>query len=169
MRTELYWIPGVSPGRLAIMPRPRGGDWLEDEVQSWRSAGVDVVVSLLEADEASGLELLAEETLSRASQMDFATFPIADRGVPRSREAASELVTELAGHLGAGKSVAIHCRQGIGRAALVAVAVLIRLGEQADEAIARVSAARGRAVPETPEQREWLNEFARRDIKTLPA
>ena len=36
MHTELYWIPGPWLGRLAIMPRPRGGDWLEDEIRSWR-------------------------------------------------------------------------------------------------------------------------------------
>lgn len=30
MRATLYWIDGVWPGRLAIVPRPRGDDWLED-------------------------------------------------------------------------------------------------------------------------------------------
>jgi hypothetical protein len=43
MRTELYWIERPWRGRLAIMPRPRGGDWLDDEIQSWRRSGVDVV------------------------------------------------------------------------------------------------------------------------------
>jgi hypothetical protein len=47
MRTELYWVEGPWSGRLAIMPRPRGGDWLEEEIQSWRRSGIDVVVSLL--------------------------------------------------------------------------------------------------------------------------
>src|SRR5438445_5914218 len=51
MRTELFWIKGPWPGRLAIMPRPRDGDWLENEIQSWRRSGVDVVFSLLMADE----------------------------------------------------------------------------------------------------------------------
>ena len=51
MRTELFWIDGPWPGRLAIMPRPRGGDWLEEEIQSWRRSGVDLVVSLLTLEE----------------------------------------------------------------------------------------------------------------------
>src|SRR4051794_18897663 len=32
MRSELFWIPVPFPGRLAIAPRPRGGDWLGDEI-----------------------------------------------------------------------------------------------------------------------------------------
>jgi hypothetical protein len=34
MRAELYWIEGPWPSQLAILPRPRGGEWLEDEIRS---------------------------------------------------------------------------------------------------------------------------------------
>ena len=44
------------------MPRPRAGDWLNDEIAGWRSEGIDVVVSLLEADEIADLGL-AEDTV----------------------------------------------------------------------------------------------------------
>lgn len=169
MRTELYWIPGVWPGRVSVAPRPRGGDWLGDEVRAWRAAGIDVVVSLLEPDEAADLDLSAEADAVRATDIEFVAFPIPDRGVPASREAATELATELAGAVCAGRNVAIHCRQGIGRAALVAVAVLVRLGASVEEAVERVGAARGRPVPETPEQRLWLDAFARGDFSTLLA
>jgi hypothetical protein len=30
MKPELFWIPTPSPGRLAMAPRPRGGDWLDE-------------------------------------------------------------------------------------------------------------------------------------------
>lgn len=40
METEIYWVPGPWPGRLGIIPRPRGGDWLGDEVRSWRASGL---------------------------------------------------------------------------------------------------------------------------------
>src|SRR4051812_19402842 len=60
MRTEIYWIPTPTPGRLAVMPRPRGGDWLEDEVRSWRAEGVDIAVSLLTPDETRDLDLEIE-------------------------------------------------------------------------------------------------------------
>jgi hypothetical protein len=32
MRAQLYWIEGPWAGHFAIVPRPRGGDWLEDEI-----------------------------------------------------------------------------------------------------------------------------------------
>src|SRR5712692_5424259 len=112
MRTELYWVEGSWPGRLAIMPRPRGGDWLEDEIRSWRRSGVDVVVSLLTPDEVADFDLTDEGALCQANDMQYVSFPINDRGVPASRESASVLVARLADFLKAGKNVAIHCRQG---------------------------------------------------------
>lgn len=160
MRSELYWISGPWPGRLAIMPRPRGGDWLEDEVYSWRRSGIDVVASLLTPDEIAGLDLTGEEALSRANGIQYLSFPILDRGVPSSRDAAAVLVARLTERLADGKNVAIHCRQGIGRAALVAVGLLVTSGLDSETAIQRVSAARGCPVPETPEQRRWIAEFA---------
>ncbi len=56
MRTDLYWIDGPWNGRLAIAARPRGGDWLDDEVGSWRQAGLDMMVSLLTPDEVAEFE-----------------------------------------------------------------------------------------------------------------
>jgi len=46
MRPEVFWIDSPTNARLAIMPRPRSGDWLEDEIAGWRVEGIDVVVSL---------------------------------------------------------------------------------------------------------------------------
>jgi protein-tyrosine phosphatase len=168
MTSELYWIPGTWPGRLAIMPRPRGGDWLEDEVRGWRSAGVETVVSLLEPEEIAEFDLAAEEQLARANAIEFRSLPIVDRGVPASAAAVSNLVNAIAEQLRGGKAVAIHCRQGIGRAAVVAAGVLVALGLEADAAMERIASARGRPVPETPEQRRWIVDFARTHPNPLP-
>ena len=35
-----YWVDTGNPLRLAIVPRPRGGDWLEDELDQMKRAGV---------------------------------------------------------------------------------------------------------------------------------
>jgi protein-tyrosine phosphatase len=166
MRTEPYWIPGSGPGRIAIMPRPRGGDWLEDEVRSWRSAGVDVVLSLLTDDEIADLDLAEEATICQAHDIECLSFPIVDRSVPSSKDAVKELVTGLAKRLAEGKSVAIHCRQGIGRAALIAICVLVATGLDSDAATERVSTERGCSVPETTEQKRWIAEFAKEPIAT---
>jgi protein-tyrosine phosphatase len=168
MRTELFWISGPWPGRLAIMPRPRGGDWLEEEIQAWRRIGIDVIVSLLTPDEDTELDLVEERELCRAQGIEFVSFSIMDRSVPSSMEAFAGLLTALAGQLINGKSVAVHCRQGIGRAGLVAIGLLLLSGVEPDAAIARVGAARGCSIPETPEQRRWITAFAKSLSAPLP-
>jgi len=47
-------------GKLAVITRPRGGDWLDDEVSAGAGPVWMLVVSLLEGDEAVNLELRHE-------------------------------------------------------------------------------------------------------------
>ena len=168
MRSEIYWIPTRTAGRLAIMPRPRGGDWLEDEVRSWRAAGIDVVLSLLTPGEVLDMDLALEEELCTAAGMQFVTFPIPDRGVPASKAPMRKLATELAQGLAEGKNIAIHCRQGLGRAPLVAICVLIQAGDNLQTALQKATIARGCPVPETKEQERWLAEFASEALVMAP-
>ncbi len=161
MKTALYWIDGSWPGKLAIVPRPRGGDWLEDEVQAWRQAGLDVMVSLLTREENADLDLAQEEVLSQARGIQFIGFPIPDRSVPLSRRVTLELLKKLHQLLVKGKNVGLHCRQGIGRSAVVAAGLLIVLGMEPEVAFQQISAARGCPIPETDEQRKWVIAFAR--------
>lgn len=160
MSESFYWITGSWPGRLAIVPRPRGGDWLEDEVRSWARSGIEVVVSLLTSDETTELDLTREAEFCRASGIEFRSFPIPDRGVPASRDETLKLVKELDSHLTTGKCMGIHCRQGIGRSGLVAACLLVSSGVAPDNAFEQISGARGCPVPETMKQREWLEAFA---------
>jgi protein-tyrosine phosphatase len=143
------------------MPRPRGGDWLEEEIQSWRRIGIDMVVSLLTREEQAELNLPDEETFCRANEIEFVSFPIADRSVPSSAERFSGQMVKLTEQLAAGKTIAVHCRQGIGRAAIVAICLLILSGVEPAIARERVGASRGCAVPETPEQQRWITNFAK--------
>ena len=158
MTPDLFWIPGPWPGRLAITNRPRGGDWLEDEIRGWRDAGVEVVVSLLEGDEERDLQLREEGRLAEAAGIDFISFPIPDRGVPGSLHEAASMLRRLTRALAEGKSVAVHCRQGIGRSALIAAGMLVASGMDARGALDMISSARGIKVPETAEQRRWVEQ-----------
>jgi len=158
---KLYWIANSSPGRMAISARPRGGDWLEDEIEGWQKQGIDVVVSLLTPPENEELNLKDEASLSKAKGIRFVSFPIEDRGVPPSSAKMEQLVAQLGSEIQQRKNVAIRCRQGIGRSSLVSAALLISTGEDIEQALQAVSKARGLAVPETVEQRKWLDQFAK--------
>ena len=70
-----YWVDTGNPLRLAIVPRPRGGDWLEDELDQMKRAGIDVLVSMLQVDEAAELGLSSEAELCEAKGIVFRSFP----------------------------------------------------------------------------------------------
>ena len=84
MQAEVHWICEIKKGRLGTMPRPRGGDWLEDEIRSLNELGVDVVVSLLENHETRELDIEQEQACCEAIGISFLSFPIRDRDVPQS-------------------------------------------------------------------------------------
>jgi protein-tyrosine phosphatase len=159
MTAELFWIDGPWPGRLAIALRPRGGDWLDDEIRAWREAGINTVASLLTEEESVDLGLAAERAVCEANGVGFRSLPIVDRSVPRSHTDTIEFLRELEGVLSRGANVAIHCRQGIGRSGLIAAALLIERGLTSDEAVRRVSHARRINIPETEEQRVWIDRL----------
>lgn len=159
VRAVLFPIAGCLAGRLAVMPRPRAGDWLADEAASWRRQGLDTVVSLLEDAEVVELGLEDEPAACERAGMRFVRFAVPDRGVPGSRPAVSELVAALAAELRAGRGVGIHCRVGVGRSAALAVCVLAALGVPVESAWAAVERSRGLTVPDTPAQRAWVNDW----------
>ncbi len=167
MRTEPYWIDGPWPGRLAIAPRPRGDDWLVDEVRAWHRAGIDTVVSLLTTAEERELGLVAEGEACRAAEIEFRSFPIVDRSVPTSVNEFSDLIAELGERLAGGGNILVHCRQGVGRAGLLAIALLVAAGQELESAIARVGRARGCVVPDTPVQRRWLETYENSQLARL--
>ena len=159
MIADLFWIPGPWGGRLAIASRPRGGDWLDDDTCAWRQADIDVVVSLLENDEVAQLDLLREDQAAEDHDITFISFPIPDRGVPASLQEAVALIARIGAQLDAGKNVAVHCRQGIGRSGLIAAGVLMTSGGSSEEATQIVSSAGGISVPETFGQRQWTEQL----------
>jgi protein-tyrosine phosphatase len=160
MRSEVYWVNGPWPGRLALAARPRGGDWLSDEVSGWKRAGINAVLSLLTREEERDLDLLNEKTASQDEGLSFYSFPIPDRQVPQSQTKLNEALVHAGETLSAGRNLLIHCRQGIGRTGLVAACLLIRNGMSPGAAVDALSAARGISIPETEAQREWIERYA---------
>jgi protein-tyrosine phosphatase len=143
-----------------LSARPRGGDWLEDEVTAWRSAGVNTVVSLLTDEEVHDLDLSGENGAVNANGMSFVSFPIPDRQVPSSQTEMRAALEKIESALASGKNVVVHCRQGIGRSGLVGACLLVSKGLNPEKAVKDLSVARGTMIPETEEQRRWIDHYA---------
>src|ERR1700748_842061 len=105
-----YWLNLSTPAKLAIVPRPRGGDWLEDEIRNLRRDGVDVLVSLLTSEEESELGLNHEAATCQEGNVEFYSFPIPDRQFPASAQAFRDFIQQLRTLRLQGKNIGAHCR-----------------------------------------------------------
>ena len=163
MKATIYPINAAAPNRVAIVARPRGGDWLRDEVSALSREEIDVLISMLTDEESSiefGLEI--ESEACEAVAIKFVNLPIPDRSVPSDADDFLRSVERLAEMVRDGRSLAVHCRASIGRSSVLAVSVLVRLGWDPNEAFCAVESARGCSIPDTPEQRQWV-------IQNIPA
>ena len=162
MKATVYSINEAAPNRIAIVARPRGGDWLCDELSALSREGIDVLVSMLTEKEANELGLHRESAECEAVAIKFVNLPIPDRSVPLDTDAFLRTVEHLAEMVRAGRFLGVHCRASIGRSSLLAVSVLVRLGWDASKAFYAVESSRGCSIPDTPEQRQWV-------IQNVPA
>ncbi len=160
MKAQVFWTKEKYPGRIALVPRPRGGDWLEDETAAWANAGLDVIVSMLDAEETQSFELERESEFCEINGIEFIAFPVTDRSVPKLNEELYQLTDKLKISLSEGKNIGIHCRQSIGRAPLLAAVLMTSYGIETSEAFRQLSTVRGIEVPETIEQKKWVEKFA---------
>jgi protein-tyrosine phosphatase len=153
---DVFWIEGDANTALAIVLRPRGNDWLEDELIRTQQSGVQTLVSMLEDEEAESLGLSEEKKIAEQLRLGFLSFPIADRTTPTDVPFFREFIASAADRLRAGERLGIHCRGSIGRASIAAACMLIHLGWNREAALAAIEAARGCVIPDTEEQRAWI-------------
>ncbi len=156
---DVFWIKGQPAAKLAIVMRPRGGAWLEEDLRALRKAGVRTLVSLLENDEAEWLGLDSERRFAERLEMTFLSFPIPDMHVPEDSDRFREFVTALAERLRSGEQIGVHCRGSIGRSTTIAACALMHLGWLPQVALKAIEEARGCAVPNTEEQERWILRY----------
>ena len=155
----IWWINEGQTPRVALVPRPRGDDWLEDDLAGLKDAGIGVLVSLLCAEEAQELGLAEEGAIAERLGMRFIAYPVPDRCTPPDGNGFRTLVSELADLVREGHRVGAHCRACIGRSTVLIASLLIALGMEPEDALRRIETARECWVPDTPEQRAWILQF----------
>jgi protein-tyrosine phosphatase len=156
-------LPKSVPGRLLLHSMPGRFEAIDRVWQQVRSETISAIVCLTEQFEISLKSAQYAEAL-QAGLVPCAVlqFEIREGGAPADRDAFWQLAHSVAERLRSGEAVLIHCAGGVGRTALLAVSVLLALGERAHEAESRVSQA-GSTV-ETLAQMEMLTWCAARAL-----
>jgi protein-tyrosine phosphatase len=162
MYTKIYWIHQFDNGsKLGIMPRPRGGDWLEEEIIKLKKQNIGIWVSLLEPHETNEVGLRNQASLCSKHNLTFINFPIVDRGIPEKGGRVDQLISQLALKIQNGETVVIHCRMGIGRSSIIAASILLQYGFKTEQVLQKIASARGLKVPDTEQQVQWLKSRER--------
>lgn len=159
---QLHWVRDIGPHRIALTPCPPGGAELAAHVDGWKSEGVDLVVSLLQAHEQKAFGIEDEASQCARAGLSFRSFAIRDHDVPESADAFAVFVEDVLRDVTGGGAVLIHCLAGIGRTGLLASGLLYRLGVPRASIGPTLQRSRGFAMPETWEQRQWLESFYER-------
>ena len=121
-----------------------------------REEGFTLVVSLLTPAENVELRLQTEAAQCIAQGLEFRSYPIPDRTTPINRRGFDLFASEILGHIREGGKGFFHCRAGLGRAPLLGCVLLVKTGIPAEQAWKLLEESRGQPVPDTKEQRRWV-------------
>jgi protein-tyrosine phosphatase len=149
-------LPARVPGKLLLHSMPGRFEAMEKVWQQVKNEAVAAIVCLTEGFE------IREKSFQYAQALETGTVPCAvlpfeirEGGVPEDRNAFWSLANDIAHRLQSGEAVLIHCAGGVGRTAMLAISVLLVLGEPMKEAENTIS--RAGSIVETMPQIEMLS------------
>jgi protein-tyrosine phosphatase len=149
-------LPARVPGRLLLHSMPGRFEAIERVWHQVSNEAVRAIVCLTEKYEIRLKSSKYAEALEAGTvPCSVLPFEIREGGAPEDRHAFWALANDVANRLQSGESVLIHCAGGVGRTAMLAIAVLLALGEPINDAESVVSLA-GSTV-ETMPQIEMLS------------
>lgn len=161
----IIYAVSVGQGILALSPVPGADGDFAGDVQHLVEWKPSIVLSLVSEVElvAAGASGLWRELVDAGCRWEH--LPIHDFGIPDDAFEAAwpDVSANMRRALMGGGRILVHCRGGCGRSGMVALRLMIELGEAPDDALERLRAVRPCAV-ETPEQMRWAL-----DAKRAPA
>lgn len=156
---NIFPIPISAPGKIAIISRPAGNEFLLESIGFLKKEKFDIVLSALKQEEEFELGLKEENEICKQNGIQFISFPISDRDVPDSFILTKKLCLSMKEKIENGASIGVHCRAGIGRSSLLSSCILIHLGFKPDDAFRLISESRRLKVPDTKEQENWVYQY----------
>jgi protein-tyrosine phosphatase len=149
-------LPARVPGKLLLHSMPGRFEGIEMVWHQVRSEAVSAIVCLAESYEIRLKSSAYAEALEIGSvPCSVLPFEIPEGGVPQDRDGFWALANNVAKRLRSAEVVLIHCAGGLGRTAMLAISVLLALGEPIAEAESAVS--RAGSIVETMPQIEMLS------------
>jgi protein-tyrosine phosphatase len=149
-------LPARVRGRLLLHSMPGRFEAIEKVWHQLRSEAVGAIVCLAERYEVRVKSSKYAEALETGTvPCPVLPFEIREGSAPEDRDAFWALANDVANRLQSGEAVLIHCAGGVGRTAMLAVSVLLALGESINEAESAVS--RAKSIVETMPQIEMLS------------
>ena len=149
-------LPARVSGTLLLHSMPGRFETIERVWQQLKSEAVGAIVCLNEDYEIRLKSSKYADALETGTvPCSVVPFEIREGGVPADRHAFWALANDLANRLRCGEALLIHCAGGVGRTAMLAVSVLLALGEPFNEAESAVS--RAGSIVETIAQIEMLS------------
>jgi polymorphic toxin system DSP-PTPase phosphatase-like protein len=149
-------LPARVPGRLLLHSMPGRFEAIGSVWHQVRNEAVRAIVCLTEEYEIRlKSSKYAEALETGTAPCSVLPFEIREGGVPDDRDAFWALANDVANRLQSGEAVLIHCAGGVGRTAMLAIAVLLALGEPMNDAESVV--ARAGSTVETMPQVEMLS------------
>jgi polymorphic toxin system DSP-PTPase phosphatase-like protein len=164
-----YW---VTPGSLLAGEYPTGDApaLTRQRLQGLLQAGIDAFLDLTQIGER------AEYCSLLPAHVSYLRSPIIDMQTPTDLGQMGVIQTHLRAMLADGRRVYVHCRAGIGRTGTVVGCYLTEQGLGGAEALLQLNllwrqSARSVTwpqVPQTPEQAEFIQRWARHRVLGLP-
>jgi protein-tyrosine phosphatase len=154
-------LPAWVSGKLLLHSMPGRFEAIERVWHQVRSEAIGAIVCLAEEYEIRLKSAKYAEALEAGTvPCSVLPFEIREGGVPADRDSFWALANDVANRLQSGEVVLIHCAGGVGRTAMLAVSVLLVLGEPMNQAESVVS--RAGSIVETMPQIEMLSWCATR-------
>jgi len=149
-------LPASVSGRLLLHSMPGRFETIDKVWHQVKTDAVGAIVCLNEDFE------IRQKSVKYAEALDAGTVPcsvvpfeIREGGVPENKDAFWALANDVANRLHSGEAVLVHCAGGVGRTAMLAVSVLLAMGQPITEAENLVS--RAGSMVETMPQMELLS------------
>jgi protein-tyrosine phosphatase len=163
MKHPFDFLPLENGANLILTPCPGTKEAnLYESLQQLVAAGATAILTLMPKEEMQRNEVNNLPELCAQLGLQWFHLPIEDDHAPGPlfEEAWRVANTKITALLGAGKTIAIHCKGGTGRTGVVAAHILLERGIALDEVITQVRAIRSNAL-RIPVQLDYIASVAR--------